>query len=64
MTPAGQLTVLYNFDGTHGNTPRYTALVQASNGKFYGTTIYSAGVRYDLWGLEAGVRATADSEVR
>jgi len=26
--------------------------------------IYSAGVRYDLWGLEAGVRATADSEVR
>jgi uncharacterized repeat protein (TIGR03803 family) len=44
LTPAKKLTVLYNFDHTggipDGNQP-YGGLVQASDGKFYGTT--SAG---------------------
>jgi uncharacterized repeat protein (TIGR03803 family) len=30
-------TVVYNFDGTHGSNP-YGSLIQASDGKFYGTT--------------------------
>lgn len=57
ITPSGKLTVLYNFDDTHGNTPLYASLVQASNGKFYGTTIYGGasgvGVIYQI--TSAGV---------
>jgi uncharacterized repeat protein (TIGR03803 family) len=36
-TPAGKLTVLYNFDNTHGADP-IGPLIQASDGNFYGTT--------------------------
>jgi|SRR5579862_423135 len=36
ITPAGSLTTLYNFDLTQGAQP--SALIQASDGNFYGTT--------------------------
>jgi uncharacterized repeat protein (TIGR03803 family) len=38
ITPAGQLTTLHSFDGTDGSEPN-APLVQARNGKFYGTTL-------------------------
>jgi uncharacterized repeat protein (TIGR03803 family) len=39
ITTAGKLTVLYNFDVAHGQSPD-GPLVQGSDGNFYGTTIY------------------------
>ena len=39
ITPAGKLTTLHSFDGTDGSEP-YAGLVQATNGNFYGTTVY------------------------
>jgi uncharacterized repeat protein (TIGR03803 family) len=43
ITPAGKLTVLYNFDGsTHGGLP-FDPLVQGGDGNFYGTTLSSTG---------------------
>jgi uncharacterized repeat protein (TIGR03803 family) len=36
VTPSGTLTTLYSFDGAHGSLP--SALLQDTNGKFYGTT--------------------------
>ncbi len=36
ITPAGTLTVLYNFDGTHGASP-WGGLMLGTDGKFYGT---------------------------
>ena len=38
ITPSGQLTTLYNFTGTGGDTGA-SSLVQANNGSFYGTTL-------------------------
>ena len=38
-SPAQVLTTLHSFDGSDGSGP-YAALVQASNGNFYGTTEY------------------------
>jgi uncharacterized repeat protein (TIGR03803 family) len=38
----GQFSVLYNFDGTHGDAP-FGGLIFASNGKFYGTTTSGNG---------------------
>lgn len=38
ITTTGTETVVHNFDGTDGNGP--TAVVQATNGTFYGTTSY------------------------
>jgi uncharacterized repeat protein (TIGR03803 family) len=37
ITPAGTLTVLYSFDGTHGSNP-FSGLTLGSDGNFYGTT--------------------------
>jgi uncharacterized repeat protein (TIGR03803 family) len=37
ITPSGMLTTLHNFDGTDGDHS-YAALVQATNGSFYGIT--------------------------
>ena len=37
ITPAGTLTVLYNFDGTHGSEPT-GGLTLGADGDFYGTT--------------------------
>jgi uncharacterized repeat protein (TIGR03803 family) len=41
ITPAGSVTLLHSFDGTHG-FGAYAPLMQASNGNFYGTT-YDGG---------------------
>lgn len=41
ITPTGDFTVLYNFDGTHGSYPE-SRLVQGFDGNFYGTTIGGA----------------------
>jgi uncharacterized repeat protein (TIGR03803 family) len=38
ITPAGAITLLHSFDGTHGFSP-YAPLMQASDGNFYGTTV-------------------------
>jgi len=44
MTPSGTLTTLYSFaDSTDGAYPVGTALIQATNGDFYGTTSMGAG---------------------
>jgi uncharacterized repeat protein (TIGR03803 family) len=52
MAPAGKVTVLYNFDNTHGSIPHYASLAQASNGRFYGTTYQGGanglGVIYEM----------------
>jgi uncharacterized repeat protein (TIGR03803 family) len=37
ITPAGAITLLHSFDGTHG-AEAYASLMQAGNGNFYGTT--------------------------
>jgi uncharacterized repeat protein (TIGR03803 family) len=42
ITPNGKLTTLHSFDGTDGVTPQ-GALVEATNGNFYGTTSSSEG---------------------
>jgi len=39
VTPAGTLTVLYNFDGTHGNYPA-SGLTLGTDGNLYGTTVF------------------------
>lgn len=36
MTPAGKITVVYNFDTTHGAVP-WGSVVQGTDGNFYGT---------------------------
>jgi uncharacterized repeat protein (TIGR03803 family) len=52
ITSSGTLTVLYNFDNTHGNDPSYASLIQGSNGNFYGTTEFGGasgdGVIYEI----------------
>jgi uncharacterized repeat protein (TIGR03803 family) len=40
ITSAGTLTVVYNFDGTHGATP-FGGLTLGTDGNFYGTTSQS-----------------------
>jgi len=52
MTPQGTLTTVYNFDGTHGASLSYGALILGSDGNFYGTTqqggSYGDGVVFQL----------------
>jgi uncharacterized repeat protein (TIGR03803 family) len=43
ITPAGTLTVLYNFDGLANGGLPFGPLVQGSDGNFYGTTLSSTG---------------------
>jgi uncharacterized repeat protein (TIGR03803 family) len=45
ITPAGNLTTLYRFGYTDGAFP-YAGLIQATNGNFYGTTIYGGANGY------------------
>src|SRR5258708_845557 len=40
ITPAGKLTTLHNFNYADGWPAQGTGLIQADNGKFYGTTLY------------------------
>ena len=51
ITPAGSITLLHSFDGTHG-AESYAPLIQASNGNFYGTTEgggnYKNGVVFEM----------------
>jgi uncharacterized repeat protein (TIGR03803 family) len=51
MTPAGALTILYNFDSTHGSQP-FERPTEGPDGNFYGTTLnggtYGGGVVYRL----------------
>ncbi len=44
ITPAGAITLLHSFDGTHGYGP-YARLMQASDGNFYGAA--SGGGKYN-----------------
>ena len=41
IAPSGTLTTLHSFDGTDGSTP-YAALIQATDGNFYGSTTFGA----------------------
>jgi len=51
MTPKGIVTVIYDFDVTHGEYP-WASVIQGSDGNFYGTTqqggAYSWGVVFKL----------------
>jgi len=51
LTPEGTLTALHSFDATDGGNP-YAALLQSTNGSFYGTTLTGgssgAGTIYSL----------------
>jgi uncharacterized repeat protein (TIGR03803 family) len=51
ITPAGTFTVIYSFDGNHGEAP-YSPLIQGADGNFYGTTTIggsaSGGVVFKL----------------
>jgi uncharacterized repeat protein (TIGR03803 family) len=51
ITPAGAITLLHSFDGTHGGGP-YAPLMQASDGNFYGSTVnggmYGNGVVFEM----------------
>jgi uncharacterized repeat protein (TIGR03803 family) len=62
ISPQGEFTVLHNFDGTDGATP-LSALVQASDGNFYGTTqvggAYGDGTVFKI--SPAGVLTTLHS---
>jgi len=49
ITPAGQLTVLHNFDNTQGDGEFPIArLVQGSDGNFYGTTVDGGAYGYGV----------------
>ncbi|MGD0179947.1 MAG: choice-of-anchor tandem repeat GloVer-containing protein [Terriglobales bacterium] len=47
ITATGTLTVLYDFDGTHGSAPT-GPLIQGSDGNFYGTTWSGGGFGYGV----------------
>jgi uncharacterized repeat protein (TIGR03803 family) len=65
ITPAGTLTVLYSFDGTHGFFP-YGGLTLGTDGDFYGTT-YAGGTSYsggnNGWGTVFKVTPTGNLTV-
>jgi uncharacterized repeat protein (TIGR03803 family) len=46
MTVTGKLSVIYNFDSTHGQNP-YAGLVQGKDGNFYGTAAGGTGCSFD-----------------
>jgi uncharacterized repeat protein (TIGR03803 family) len=43
VTPSGVLTLLYNFTGYADGADPYSAPIEGTDGKFYGTTFYSNG---------------------
>jgi uncharacterized repeat protein (TIGR03803 family) len=40
VTPTGKLTVLHNFDGTHGSLPWGGGVILGTDGNFYGATAF------------------------
>jgi uncharacterized repeat protein (TIGR03803 family) len=55
LTPEGKLTALHKFDGTDGGNP-YAALLQSTNGSFYGTTIAGGSNGYGtIFSLSMGL---------
>ena len=59
ITPSGVFTLLHEFDGTDGDDPR-APLVQATDGKFYGTTIAGGTLS---WGVVFKMTATGTFKV-
>jgi uncharacterized repeat protein (TIGR03803 family) len=55
--PAQTFTTLHNFDQTDGSTP-LAALIQATNGNFYGTTSYYGGSGVNSCGTVFGINPT------
>jgi uncharacterized repeat protein (TIGR03803 family) len=54
ITPAGDFSVIYNFDGTNGGNP-YSVPVQHTNGKIYGQTNIGGPSDYGvLYSLDIG----------
>jgi len=53
ITSSGELTTLYNFNATGGYRPS-AALIQASDGNFYGTTAYGGDTSPQCGGSEFG----------
>jgi uncharacterized repeat protein (TIGR03803 family) len=53
MTSGGALTTLYTFSGPDGAGP--TALIQATDGNFYGTTLYGAANYGTVFALSVGL---------
>ena len=51
VTPSGNYSVLYAFDGRHGSYP--TSLIQGADGNFYGTAEYG-GTSNDNGGCQVG----------
>jgi uncharacterized repeat protein (TIGR03803 family) len=45
ISPSGALTTLHSFDSTDGKNP-WAGVIQASNGNFYGTTLYGGANTY------------------
>lgn len=55
LTPSGALTTLHNFDGTDGDSPE-SSMTQATNGTFYGTTVYGGADNYGtIFALSVGL---------
>ncbi len=54
ITPEGEFTNLLNFDDTDGSTP-WGGLVQATDGNFYGTTIFGGAGGGTVFSLSTGL---------
>jgi len=62
LTPAGTLTALHSFDVTDGGNP-YAALLQSTNGSFYGTTLAGGSNGYGTaFSLSMGLGPFVETE--
>jgi uncharacterized repeat protein (TIGR03803 family) len=62
ISPEGELTVLYSFDGTNGVAP-YAGLLQGSDGNFYGTTMAGGTSTNCSWGCGTAFRISPAGEL-